>query len=146
MLLHKVLTVLILPSGKEGIIQTTDEAIDYFGISVVTPKDKLVEKKGYTYQRISGNQLTEVRVPPSRFYVSPSFNKRDVRKIKVPRESFTEKGNQKTFSFSFPRRVKNVIISLWLSENCKQHKPIYFLTEAGRACPVWDFSEVLSGQ
>lgn len=144
MFLEKVLIAFKFDDGTEGVLQTTDEAIEYFGISVVVPEDKLISRKGYTYYRISGNDLKEVHVPPSEFYHPPKLNRHHVRRVKVPREEFTEKGNPRTFSFSFPKGVKTVYISYWLSWNITKHKPLYFLTESGKMRPVWDFSKVIS--
>lgn len=132
-----------LDDGSTAIITVNAKAADYFGIVQVTPKMKVVEKKAYTYRRGTlGNSDTgkEIRVPKSKHTTAPRLGRRDDRKIRVPREEVSARGNQRTFSFSFPRRAKLWEISQWLWQHCNRHKPLYFVTEAGAKHGVWDYS------
>lgn len=143
MALHVVLSSMQLDDGSTTIIEVNAKAADYFGIVEVTPKMKVVEKKAYTYQRgglSSSDTGHRVEVPASRYTVAPRQGKRNNRKIRVPREEVSARGNQRTFSFSFPKRARNWEISQWLWQHCNRHKPLYFVTEAGAKHGVWDYS------
>lgn len=134
-----------LEDGSTAVIEVNRKAAEYYGIVEDSPKMKTVDRRAYSYYRKaldSNDTGREVRVPKSRYTVAPRKGRRDNQKIRVAREEVSPRGNQRTFTFAFPRRAKVSDISYWLWQHCHRNKPKYFLTEAGAKHGVFDWSWV----
>lgn len=128
--------------GSESLVELREKTADYFGIKVITPELRIIQKKAYTYYRHKGltaELFKEVRVPSSRYSQAPRLSTKSGRTVRVPTESTSPRGNVRTRGIKFPLRATYIDISRWLYRNCTRHKPRYFLTEAGKKRIVIDF-------
>ncbi len=143
MVLQSVLTSITFADGSEATFAVRVRTAEYFGINQTSPKIVTVQRRSYSYYRCDalGNKVTDlITVPSSRYSRVTRLNLRSVREVRVPTEFVSPKGNVRTYGINFPVKADYVDISHWLFWNCKLHKPIYFLTEAGKKRMVYDWS------
>jgi hypothetical protein len=138
--------LIALDDGSEAFFKIRGKAADFFGIKGVQPKMQVFQKKAYSYYRYSGltsNITREVRVPSSRVGRPPVLSKGTDKRVKVPTNSVSPRGNVRTYTIAFPRKATYRNISQWLATHCTKNKPRYFISEAGKKRLVFDESEFL---
>jgi hypothetical protein len=125
--------------GTEIVIAVPSKVAEYFGIIDNAKGFSFYTRNGYTYTRLTSlveGTKTTVTVPRHRSTKFKNVIRQRGRKIRIPTESFTKKGFPKTMGITFPQKVWYVEIGSWLWNECKLHKPEYFITEAGKHRPV----------
>lgn len=131
--------------GSAATIVIREKVAAHFGIESDAPTFKTFRKRGYTYTKydeLSSDTGKLVRVPASRYTRLQALNGKGGRKVRIPTGRTTAKGCVQTYGITFPMKADYWEIGQWLARHCKQNKPRYFLTEAGKKRPVLDFTRL----
>lgn len=125
--------------GTQVVIAVPSKVAKYFDIVQNAEGFTSYTRNRYTYTRLTSlveNTTTTVTVPSHRSVKYKGWIRQRGRKIRVPTENITKKGFPETMGITFPQKVSYIEIGAWLWEECRSHKPKYFLTEAGKYRPV----------
>ena len=126
-------------SSRTDLVRIRGDVVAYFtmgaGATDLGAQYKIVNRK--TTGRELFVDLEDTTPVPSksettnRFALPKSFAGRGVgRKILVPTEMTTTKGNLRMVTLRFPTSANLAAISNFLAEKCTTHKPGWFLTES----------------
>jgi hypothetical protein len=137
-----IFSLIVVSPERKVLIPIRKKVADYFGVEPCLDITTTIRRKAYTYTRYSSVQIGTgviVSVGQERFTLPAAVRKRG-RKIRLPTEIMSMKGNIRTLGIAFPQKAHHIAIAHWIYHNCKQHRPWYFLSPAGKKVRVMDCS------
>jgi hypothetical protein len=137
-----IFSIIAINPERKMLVSIRKKVAEYFGIKASLPISATIRRKAYTYTRYSSVQIgtgVTVSVGKDRFTLPAAVRKRG-RKVRLPTEIMSMKGNIRTLGIAFPEKAHHIAIAHWIYHNCKQHRPWYFLSPAGKKVRVMDYS------